>query len=98
MGLYTWLLYPVRRVVVVGHRHHTSGSPAALVWLDSPVQFTLTASQQSALQRRDDPVRSRLDRAWVRPLERPDQRAGAIREGSPGDTPSQVKEKKIRKG
>src|SRR3989442_14962108 len=98
MGLYSQHLHPVARIVVVGHRHARSERPAALVWLDAPGRFTRTASQQSPRQWGYDPVRSHLDRTWVRPLERPDQGADAIRGGEPGDTPAQGRGKKIRKG
>src|SRR2546426_7849403 len=97
MGLYSQHLHPVARIVVVGHRHASSERPAALVWLDAPDRFTRTAFQQSPRQWGYDPVRSHLDRAWLRPLERPDQRAGAVREDSPGDTPAHRRGKKIRK-
>src|SRR5437868_13799724 len=94
MGLSPWHLHTDRRAPVLRYRHSPNKSPPALVWLDAPGRFTRTACKHVW---RFYPVRSHLDRAWLRPLERPDQDAGTVREDSPGDTLAYGREKKIRR-
>src|SRR5438477_9484097 len=95
MDLSPWHLHTDRRAPVLRYRHSPNKSPPELVWLDAPGRFTRTACKHVW---RFYPVWSHLARAWLRPLEEPDQGAGAAREGPPGDTPAHGRGKKIRKG